>query len=152
VQNNSSKAYIVINRRTAVLLRAGLYCETERKKRMAWKLDSDRPIYAQILEIIQMQIISGKYQPGDKIPSVRELAADAGVNPNTMQKALSELERSGLILTQRTSGRTVTDDMELIQKMRDEIARGQVQEFINKMKDMGFDKKEILQILKESES
>ena len=116
---------------------------------MAWKLDSDRPIYAQILEIIQMQIISGKYQPGDKIPSVRELAADAGVNPNTMQKALSELERSGLILTQR---RTVTDDMELIQKMRDEIARGQVQEFINKMKDMGFDKKEILQILKESES
>ena len=117
---------------------------------MAWKLDSDRPIYAQILEIIQMQIISGKYQPGDKIPSVRELAADAGVNP--MQKALSELERSGLILTQRTSGRTVTDDMELIQKMRDEIARGQVQEFINKMKDMGFDKKEILQILKESES
>ena len=74
---------------------------------MAWKLDSDRPIYAQILEIIQMQIISGKYQPGDKIPSVRELAADAGVNPNTMQKALSELERSGLILTQRTSGRTV---------------------------------------------
>ena len=117
---------------------------------MAWKLDSDRPIYAQILEIIQMQIISGKYQPGDKIPSVRELAADAGVNPNTMQKALSE--RSGLILTQRTSGRTVTDDMELIQKMRDEIARGQVQEFINKMKDMGFDKKEILQILKESES
>ena len=114
---------------------------------MAWKLDSDRPIYAQILEIIQMQIISG-----NKIPSVRELAADAGVNPNTMQKALSELERSGLILTQRTSGRTVTDDMELIQKMRDEIARGQVQEFINKMKDMGFDKKEILQILKESES
>ena len=107
---------------------------------MAWKLDSDRPIYAQILEIIQMQIISGKYQPGDKLPSVRELAADAGVNPNTMQKALSELER------------TVTDDMELIQKMRDEIVRGQVQEFINKMKDMGFDKKEILQILKESES
>ena len=87
---------------------------------MAWKLDSDRPIYAQILEI--------------------------------MQKALSELERSGLILTQRTSGRTVTDDMELIQKMRDEIVRGQVQEFINKMKDMGFDKKEILKILKESES
>lgn len=119
---------------------------------MAWKLDSDRPIFAQILEIIQMQIISGKYQPGDKLPSVRELAADAGVNPNTMQKALSELERSGLILTQRTSGRTVTDDMELIQKMRDEIVRGQVQEFINKMKDMGFDKKEILKILKESES
>lgn len=118
---------------------------------MAWKLDSDRPIYAQILEIIQMQIISGHYKPGDKIPSVRELAADAGVNPNTMQKALSELERSGLILTQRTSGRTVTEDMELIRKMRDEIARGQVQEFINKMKSMGFDREEVLKILRETE-
>lgn len=118
---------------------------------MAWKLDSDRPIYAQILEIIQMQIISGHYKPGDKIPSVRELAADAGVNPNTMQKALSELERSGLILTQRTSGRTVTEDMELIRKMRDEIARGQIQEFINKMKSMGFDREEVLKILRETE-
>ena len=120
--------------------------------KMAWDLDADRPIYAQLVERIQMQIVSGQYPAGRKLPSVRELAAVAAVNPNTMQKALSELERSGLILTQRTSGRTVTDDMELIQKMRDEIVRGQVQEFINKMKDMGFDKKEILQILKESES
>ena len=117
--------------------------------KMAWDLDADRPIYAQLVERIQMQIVSGQYPAGRKLPSVRELAAVAAVNPNTMQKALSELERSGLILTQRTSGRTVTDDMELIQKMRDEIVRGQVQEFINKMKDMGFDKKEILQILKE---
>ena len=59
---------------------------------MAWNLDSDRPIYAQILERIQRQIVSGEYAPGTKIPSVRELAAQAGVNPNTMQKALSELE------------------------------------------------------------
>ena len=60
---------------------------------MAWNLNSDRPIYAQILEVIQLRIISGRYRPGEKIPSVRDLAAEAGVNPNTMQKALSELER-----------------------------------------------------------
>ena len=81
---------------------------------MAWNLDSDRPIYAQILERIQRQIVSGEYAPGTKIPSVRELAAQAGVNPNTMQKALSELERSGLVVTMRTSGRVVTEDMEMI--------------------------------------
>ena len=119
---------------------------------MAWNFVNDRSIYLQLVDIIQNRIATGYYAPGSKLASVRDLASEAEVNPNTMQKALSELERSGLILTQRTSGRTVTDDMELIQKMRDEIARGQVQEFINKMKDMGFDKKEILKILKESES
>ena len=119
---------------------------------MNWNIRNDAPVYTQLVDQIARAIILGQFPPGSRLPSVRDFAADAGVNPNTMQKALSELERSGLILTQRTSGRTVTDDMELIQKMRDEIARGQVQEFINKMKDMGFDKKEILQILKESES
>lgn len=74
---------------------------------MAWSLNSDRPIYTQILEKIQTRIISGVYKPGEKLPSVRELAAEASVNPNTMQKAFAELERSGLILTQRNSGRTL---------------------------------------------
>ena len=77
---------------------------------MAWNLDADKPIYAQLVEIIQMQIISGQYRAGDRLPSVRELAAEASVNPNTMQKALAELERNGLIYTQRTSGRMVTED------------------------------------------
>ena len=89
---------------------------------MAWNLDSDRPIYAQILERIQRQIVSGEYAPGTKIPSVRELAAQAGVNPNTMQKALSELERSGLVVTMRTSGRVVTEDMEMIKQIRKQLA------------------------------
>ena len=80
---------------------------------MAWNLNSDRPIYAQILEVIQLRIIAGQYKSGDKIPSVRELAAEAGVNPNTMQKALSELERSGLVMAQRTSGRIVTEVLAL---------------------------------------
>ena len=65
---------------------------------MPWNLDSDRPIYLQLMERIQHDIISGTYKPGDKLPSVRELAMEASVNPNTMQKALSELERIGLVL------------------------------------------------------
>ena len=114
---------------------------------MAWNLNSDRPIYAQILEVMQLRIISGRYHPGEKIPSVRDLAAEAGVNPNTMQKALSELERNGLVVTQRTSGRMVTEDMEMIRKIRNKLAEEQVSEFIDKMKELGFSKKEVLELL-----
>ena len=115
---------------------------------MAWKLNSDRPIYAQILERIQMQIVSGVYQPGTKIPSVRELAADAGVNPNTMQKALAELERSGLVMTQRTSGRVVTEDLNMIKEIRNQLAGEQVKEFVKKVKDLGFDREDIIDLLR----
>ena len=115
---------------------------------MAWKLNSDRPIYAQILERIQMQIVSGVYQPGTKIPSVRELAADAGVNPNTMQKALAELERSGLVMTQRTSGRVVTEDLNMIKETRNQLAGEQVRDFVKRMKDLGFDREDIIDLLR----
>ena len=115
---------------------------------MAWNLDSDRPIYAQILERIQMQIVSGVYQPGTKIPSVRELAADAGVNPNTMQKALAELERSGLVMTQRTSGRVVTEDLNMIKETRNQLAGEQVRDFVKRMKDLGFDREDIIDLLR----
>ncbi len=118
---------------------------------MAWNLNSDRPIYAQILEVIQLRIIAGAYKPGEKIPSVRELAAEAGVNPNTMQKALTELERSGLVMAQRTSGRIVTEDMKMISKTRNMLAQEQVREFIGKMKELGFNKEEIMRLLKEAE-
>ena len=114
---------------------------------MAWNLNSDRPIYAQILERIQMQIVSGVYQPGTKIPSVRELAADAGVNPNTMQKALAELERSGLVMAQRTSGRVVTEDLNMIKEIRNQLAGEQVKDFVNRMKDLGFEKEDIIDLL-----
>lgn len=115
---------------------------------MAWNLDSDRPIYTQILERIEMQIVSGIYGPGSKIPSVRELAADAGVNPNTMQRALAELERKGLVITQRTSGRVVTEDMNMIKETRNTLAKEQIQDFINRMKELGFEKEEILALIK----
>lgn len=114
---------------------------------MTWNLNSDRPIYTQILEKIQVQIVAGIYQPGEKIPSVRELAAEAGVNPNTMQKALSELERSGIILTLRTSGRIVTEDLEMIKKTRNQLAREQVEEFIKKMGALGFSREDIIALL-----
>lgn len=114
---------------------------------MAWKLESDRPIYTQILEIITIRIITGQYEVGNKLPSVRELAAEAGVNPNTMQKALAELEGSGLVTTKRTSGRTVTDNKELICQMRNRIAQTQVRNFVGKMAELGFQKEKIIELL-----
>lgn len=117
---------------------------------MAWILNSDRPIYIQIVEIIQMQIVSGQYKPGDKLPSVRELAAQASVNPNTMQKAFSELERNGLIITQRTSGRIVTEDVEMIKGIRYELAKISIQEFFKKMKELGYEKEEIVALLEDA--
>lgn len=117
---------------------------------MAWELYSDRPIYTQILEKIQTRIISGIYQPGERLPSVRELAAEASVNPNTMQKAFTELERSGLIQTQRNSGRTVTEDTGMIKQVQTQIALSQVQSFFNTMMELGFNKEEILAFVKKA--
>ena len=114
---------------------------------MACALDSGRPIYAQIIERVQLDIITGHYKPGEKLPSVRDLASEAAVNPNTMQKALSELEQSGLLYTQRTSGRFITEDTELIQRMKTTLATMQVREFIHKMRQIGLDDTEILQLI-----
>lgn len=117
---------------------------------MAWDLNSDRPIYTQILEQIQTRIISGIYKPGEKLPSVRELAAEASVNPNTMQKAFAELERSGLIQTQRNSGRTVTEDTDMIKQVQTQVALSQVQSFFSTMMQLGFNKEEILAFVKKA--
>lgn len=110
---------------------------------MAWELDTDRPIYAQLVERIQMQIVSGYYSPGGKLPSVRELAATAAVNPNTMQKAFVELERSGLIITQRTNGRNVTEDEALIRSVKQGMAREHMEAFFSRMKELGYSWAEI---------
>lgn len=110
---------------------------------MAWELDAGRPIYAQLVERIQRKIVSGQYRPGEKLPSVRNLATVAAVNPNTMQKAFAELERSGLIVTQRTSGRTVTEDTKLIRNTREQLAVGHVRNFMNNMQELGYQKEEI---------
>ena len=114
---------------------------------MAWELKSDRPIYTQLLDYIKIGIISGKYLPGDKLPSVRDLAEEAAVNPNTMQKALVELERLGMVFTQRTNGRYITEDVDMIKNLKESIAREHIAEFFEAMKKLGFSKAEILQIL-----
>lgn len=111
---------------------------------MTWKLDSDRPIYTQIIEQLSLDIVSGIYKPGQKIPSVRELAVSAAVNPNTMQKALSELERLGLVYSQRTSGRFITEDTKMIDDYKDKLALEEITKFLEKMKQLGFKKEEAL--------
>lgn len=114
---------------------------------MSWNLDSNLPIYPQIMERITMDIISGTYPPGSRLPSVRELAQEAGVNPNTMQKSLSELERTGLLYSQRTSGRFVTEDLAMIEQTKNTVASEQVKEFLKKMEYIGFTKQATIQLI-----
>lgn len=114
---------------------------------MSWDLKSNQPIYTQLLEMIQLKIISGFYSAGGKLPSVRELASEAAVNPNTMQKALSELERSGLIYSQRTAGRFITEDADMIHKLREQIAAEQISVFFKRMEELGFSKKETVSLI-----
>lgn len=116
---------------------------------MPWNLNSDRPIFMQIIEKIQMDIISGLYRPGDKLPSVRELAQEASVNPNTMQKALSELERTGLVYSQRTSGRFITEDITMIEKLKSELAKEIVTQFLENMQKLGFQREDTISLLTE---
>ena len=116
---------------------------------MAWTLQSDRPIYAQLVERLKTEIVSGVYPPGGRLPSVRELAATASVNPNTMQKAFAELERTGLIITMRTSGRVVMEDTAMINETRRELAEEQISQFLTQMNNLGFDRAEIIAMLSE---
>ena len=115
---------------------------------MKWSFSNDLPIYAQLVEQMKIGIATGIFPPGSRLPSVRDLAMEAGVNPNTMQRALAELERHGLVSTQRTSGRVVTEDMNMIKETRNMLAKEQIQEFIQRMRELGFEKEEILTLLK----
>lgn len=114
---------------------------------MPWNFETDRPIYIQLVERIQLLIFSGTYPAGTKLPSVRDLANEAAVNPNTMQRALAKLEEDGLIITQRTSGRFVTEDEKMIKKARDKLVQEQINEFLVKIQDLGFGKEEVLAII-----
>jgi len=114
---------------------------------MPWNLNSSRPIFIQLIEIIQIDIISGKYAPGGKLPSVRDLAAEAAVNPNTMQKSLSELERSGLVFSQRTSGRFITEDTKMIEELKSRLAKEKIEEFLENMQQLGYQKEETVALM-----
>lgn len=115
---------------------------------MPWHLNNDRPIFLQIIARIQTDIVSGKYHPGDKLPSVRDLAGEASVNPNTMQKALSELERSGLVYAKRTSGRFITEDTTMIEGLKSSLATEKIQEFLQLMQQLGYQNEEILSLIR----
>ncbi len=115
---------------------------------MKWQIDSDRPVYKQLIEQTEQAIVSGIFSPGERLPSVRDLAAEAGVNPNTMQRALAELERSGILYSQRTSGRFITDDEEMIDKLRYQKAEEDARTFFDNMKKLGLSADEIARLLR----
>ena len=114
---------------------------------MEWRIESDAPIYSQLARQIRIGIVSGEYEPGAKLPSVRDLALAAGVNPNTMQRAMTQLEREGLVFPQRTAGRFVTEDAELIAQARREIARVKAEAFLEAMRSLGYTSGEILGLM-----
>ena len=116
---------------------------------MDFIFDDDRPIYIQLVELLRIQIVSGKLKQGERIPSVRELALTARVNPNTMQKALSELENEGLIYTERTNGKFVTNNNELIESIKMELAKDKVKTYLDGMKNIGINKEDAIQYLQE---
>lgn len=116
---------------------------------MQWNLSDGRPIYAQLMETITQAITSGILPAGSRLPSVRDLAAEAGVNPNTMQRALSELERIGLLYSQRTAGRFVTEDIGQIAEKRKDLAMEQIELFLSSMKDMGFTVDETIELIRQ---
>ena len=105
---------------------------------MNWNITAGRPVYVQLVEQLELALVAGEFPPGSRIPPVRELAADAGVNPNTMQRALAQLETEGLVRTERTSGRYVTEHTELIEQLRTEAARKLAEEFLVKMRGIGY--------------
>lgn len=114
---------------------------------MPWDLKADRPIYTQLIEQIELKIFSGAFPTGSKLPSVRDMAQEAAVNPNTMQRALAKLEEDGLIITHRTSGRSITEDSNMIKLAKGKLAQEQIAEFLEKMKLLGFEKEETLMLI-----
>ena len=114
---------------------------------MAWQFNSNRPIYIQIVDEIELRILNGTYEMGMRLPSVRDLAVLAAVNPNTMQRALAELEEMGLVTTQRNTGRTVTTDETAVSRARDSKADLLVETFMMQMQSLGLGRKEVLERL-----
>lgn len=116
---------------------------------MEWTFRNDQPIYAQLVSYLMRDIVSGAYAPGERLPAVRELATRCSVNPNTMQRAFSELERLGLVESLRTSGRFVTSDEKRISGARRMLARTHVDEFLSSMRSIGYDREAVLALLGE---
>ena len=110
---------------------------------MSWEFQDHLPIYAQLMDTLKRRIVTGRYLPGEKLPSVRELAAEAGINPNTVQRAFADLEREGLIYTQRTAGKFVTEDAAAVAAARRSLAEAQTRQYLAAMRALGCGKQEI---------
>lgn len=114
---------------------------------MLWELTNDRPLYIQLIEHIKLLILSGEYEAGQPFPSVRELALNANVNPNTMQRALAELEREGLLINERTNGRKITGNTSMIQAMREDLANAKLFQLKEELGKLGFSGEEQLSFI-----
>ena len=114
---------------------------------MNWVFNTNRPIYAQLIEHIQLGILNGEYPSGSNIPSVRTLAIEAEVNPNTMQKALSELESQGLLFANRTAGRFVTEDEKMITELREAKAKDCINSFLEGMSALGINSEDAIKLV-----
>ena len=110
---------------------------------MKWKFTDDVPIYLQMMQQLKTAIVSGQYQAGDRLPAVRDLAAEAGVNPNTVQRAYSELEREGLVQSERTSGRFVSIDETKMEELKKELSEGYIKELFTRLRALGMGDQEI---------
>ena len=115
---------------------------------MAWELDGNRSIYSQLVEVILRRIVTGVYPAGSRLDSVRDLASEAGVNPNTMQRALMELERTGMITTQRTSGKFVTENQDMIHDVKKKMANQAVDRLLAEMEKLGIEKEDVIEIIR----
>ena len=116
---------------------------------MRWEFSNDAPIYTQLIQQIKVGIVAGTFPPGERLPSVRDLATEAGVNPNTMQRALAELERDGLVYSQRTAGRFVTEDEIMIQAAKRGLAERHIKIFMEAMLRLGLRQDEIISLLRQ---
>ena len=119
---------------------------------MDWKFRGDLPIYSQLVEQIKLGIVSGSFLPGERLASVRDMAMEAGVNPNTMQRALQELERDGMVYSQRTAGRFVTEDMRVIERAKKQFAEEQIRSFLEAMGKLGYRREEIIRLLEKGDT
>ncbi|WP_300604269.1 GntR family transcriptional regulator [uncultured Oscillibacter sp.] len=114
---------------------------------MQWQFSNDAPIYTQLIQQVKVGIVTCAFPPGERLPSVRDMATEAGVNPNTMQRALAELERDGLVYSQRTAGRFVTEDNTMINTAKRSLAERHVKTFLEAMLRLGFRKDEIIDLI-----
>ena len=114
---------------------------------MDYRFNDNIPIYIQLVEMIKTDIVSGKYQPGDKLPAVRDMAMELGVNPNTVQRAFSELEREDLVKSDRTNGRYVTDDKKKIKELLKVLSEKYIDELFEKLNSLGMSDGQIIKMI-----